>query len=326
MYLIGLRGMLIAAGFLPAVAYAQPEQSAPAASQIQPLKPNLKFPTLKSYETEIGEAGTLLQNDRLLLFAPQRKQREAKILFNYLVKAYNELYKIVGEHTKYRLVVYHLPKGFGGTGECVIEYDYSNLDFEKSEEWRRFHVPHVSGYIEEMAHNFVSTTKAQFGWEMIGWSVGVKAAQKVAGNPIFQKQIGETRKQQDQTYARYKALNYTFPRDIEANLCDRIHAYLLRQCEQKYGPAFWPDFFRAIRKQRGALDAAVHQKGDDAIRNERYRITVDCFDRLPKLNFKRMLETNGISPTVDVKSMHPTEPGWDRRFVPRTKSGENEKH
>ncbi|HEY4721379.1 MAG TPA: hypothetical protein VII92_06005, partial [Anaerolineae bacterium] len=92
--------------------------------------------------------------------------------------------------------------------------------------------------------------------------------------------------------------------------------HLLWQCEQRYGPSFWPDFFSEIRKQRQQLDDAVHLSGGDNIRNQRYRITVECFDRLPNLRFKQMLEQNGISTTVDVKSLHPTEPGWDRRFVP----------
>ena len=282
-----------------------------------PIKPNLKWPTVAEYEKEIGEAGALFQNDFVMLFAPQRKATEAKIIFGYLTRAYHELLAIVGQHTKYKIVVYHLPKGWGGTGECVIEYDYANLDFEKSEEWRRHRLPHVSGYIEEMAHNFVSGTKAQFGWEMIGWSIGVKATTRVANNPLFQRQVQETRKQQAQTFARYRALTFTFPPDVEPNLCDRVHAHLLFQCEQRYGANFWKDFFAEIRAARADLDAAVHQKGDDNIRNERYRITVECFDRLHGLNFKRLLESNGISATVDVKSLHPTEAGWDRKFVPK---------
>jgi hypothetical protein len=285
--------------------------SAPAE---QPLKPDLKFPTADSYERAIGEPGVLLQSDHVWLFAPKRKATEAGMIFKRLTAAYDELYAIVGVHTKYKIVVYHLPKGWGGTSECVIEYDYSNLDLEKSEEWKKHKVPHVSGYIEEMAHNFVSTTRAQFGWEMIGWSLGVKATQKVAPNPIFTNSVAATRKEQAQTLARYKAGGFAFPADLEANLCDRIHAALLYQCEQRYGPNFWRDFFTEVRKERQALEDAGHIEGDDNIRNERYRITVDCFERLPRLNFKKMLEQNHISATIDVKSMHPTEAGWDRRF------------
>jgi len=282
-----------------------------------PLKPSLKWPTREAYEAEIGEPGTLVQDDVLLLFAPRRKEKEAKILFDYLARAYAELYAIVGQHPKYKIVVYHLSKGWGGTGECVIEYDYTNLDFEQSEEWKEQKIPHVSGYIEEMAHNFVSGTKAQFGWEMTGWSIGVKATQKVANSSAFRRQVQETRANQAKTFARYRTLDFTFPPDVEANLCDRVHAHLLWQCEQRYGPKFWPDFFREVRASRAALDDAVHRSGDDNIRNERYRITVDCFDRLKGVNFKRLLDSNHISTTVDAKSLHPTEPGWDRKFEPK---------
>jgi hypothetical protein len=283
-----------------------------------PMKPGLKWTTLAQYEAEIGEAGVLFQNDYLLLFAPTAKTKEAKIIFGCLTRAYDELAAIVGQPTKYKIVVYHLPKGWGGTSECVIEYDYSNLDLASSEEWRKHKVPHVSGYIEEMAHNFVSSTKAQFGWEMVGWSLGVKVTKKVAGNPIFDRAVQETRKTQAETYARYRALGFTFPADIEPNLCDRIHAHLLWQCEQRYGPAFWKDAFTEIRARRKDLDAAEHLGGNgDASRNERYRITVDSFDRLPRVGFKKLLETNQISTTVDAKSLHPTESGWDRKFVPK---------
>lgn len=292
--------------------------SAPASAPVdeQPLKPDLKWPTAALYEAEIGEPAVLLQDDHVWFFAPKRKAREAEIILGSLTRAYDELYRIVGVHTKYKIIVYHLPNGFGGTSECVIEYDYSNLDFDKSEEWKRHKVPHVSGYIEEMAHNFVGTTKAQFGWEMIGWSLGVKATQRVAPNPIFARQVQETRRVQAQTFAEYQRLGNAFPPAIEPNLCDRIHAHLLYLCEQRYGGAFWQDFFRELRSQRPALDAAVHLSGDDNIRNERYRITVECFDRLKGLQFKQLLTRNGISTTVDVKSLHPTEPGWNRRFIP----------
>ena len=168
-----------------------------------------------------------------------------------------------------------------------------------------------------MAHNVVSGTRCQFGWEMVGWSIGVKATQKVAPNPIFQKQVADTRTQQAETVARYRAGNFTFPADIEPNLCDRIHAHLLFHCEQRYGPQFWKDFFAEIRALRPQLEDAVNKPGQDGIRNERYRITVDCFDRLAGLNFKKLLAANRISATIDAKSLHPTEPGWDRKFMPK---------
>ena len=155
-------GYLNCMGLLIALC-AGPTTNPSTQPEAQPLKPNLKFPTLASYEAAIDEPAVLLQSNHLWLFAPKSRSHEAGVIFKYLVNAYEELYRIVGAHTKYKLVIYHLPDGFGGTSECVIEYDFGNLDFNRSTEWQRHRVPHVSGYIEEMAHNFVSGTKAQFG-------------------------------------------------------------------------------------------------------------------------------------------------------------------
>lgn len=45
--------------------------------QIPLLKPSLKFKTLPEYEEEIKEAGVLLKNDYVYLFAPKIKSKEA---------------------------------------------------------------------------------------------------------------------------------------------------------------------------------------------------------------------------------------------------------
>jgi hypothetical protein len=282
-------------------------------------RPDLKYPTLSAYEAAIKAPGILLEDPCVRLFAPKNKAKEAKIIHTYLVKAYEELYKLVGVHTEYKIVVYHFPEGHadasGGTSNCVIWYSDKNLDLNAADEWRRHHVPHLSGYVEEMAHNFVHATHAQFGWEMIGWSLGASVTEKVAGNPIHRKQITDTRKEQAETFRRYKQAGFLFPADLAPNLCDRIHAYILWTCEQKYGPAFWPDFFREIRGQDKSLIAAVELGDADKIRNKRYQITIECFDRLKGLDFKKMLQDLRISFTTDVKSLHPTEPGWNQKFI-----------
>jgi hypothetical protein len=284
-----------------------------------PLKPNLEFPTLEAYEAEIKEPGVMLDGLRVRLFAPARAARQANIIFELLVKAYEELYRLVGVGTQYRIVVYHFPEGsehaWGGTSNCTIWYSYENLDLMSQREWREHGVPHVCGYIEEMAHNFVAATRAQFGWEMIGWTIGTKVSQQVAGNPIYTALVDSTRTVQAETFSRYVRAGYVFPADVEANLCDRIHAYLLWRAEAKYGPGFWPDFFREIRKERARLEA-ISESDADQRRNRRYQITLDCFDRLPGLKFKQVLANVQISLTTDVKSLHPTKPGWNRRFVP----------
>ena len=283
------------------------------------LNPGLKFPTLKAYQAECKEPGIMLDEINIRLFAPKRKAREAKIIFKYLVKAYEQLYRLVGMHPEYKLVVYHFPEnnehGWGGTSNCTIWYSYKNLDLESQKEWTQYKVPHLSGYIEEMAHNFDGNAGAQFGWEMIGWNLGVKVTKKVARNPIFTRQIKQTRTVQKETFQRYRKAGCIFPQDLPGNLSDRIHAYVLWMCERKYGLSFWQDFFGEIRKEQENLNAAKYLRDPDKIRNRKYQITVECFDRLPKLEFKEMLKKYQLSLTTAIKSLRPTKPEWNRKFL-----------
>ena len=287
-------------------------------TQTRSLKPSLKFKTLPDFQKEIGEPAVLLDSPNICFFAPKRREQEARIIFPYLVKAYDELYQIVGTHTNYKIAVYAFPKGnpngWGGTSDSSIEYDDSNLDLSRQPEWVKYHIPHVSGYIEEMSHNFVHATQAQFGWEMMGWSLGMEVSQKIAGNPILTENLRATRELQQKTYNQYVQNGYLVPKELPANLCDRIHAWLLYQCRLKYGPLFWHDVFVHIRQQKPALAAAVQLGDGDKIRNQRYQITIACFDHLPGLEFKQRLSNHHISLNTDVKSLHPESPGWNRRF------------
>jgi hypothetical protein len=283
------------------------------------LNPSLKYADLPSFEAGIGQPGCLLTSEHVWMFSPKTREDAAEIVFPYLTKAYDVLRGIVGVDTEFIIVVYNFPKGnqeaFGGTSNCVIYYDEENLELEDFPEWTQYHVPHVSGYIEEMAHNFVAATHSQFGWEMVGWSIGVKASQAVASNPVFLESLTGTYQGQADTYQRYVASGFVLPTDVPPNQVDRIHAYILSECERQYGPSFWPDFFGEVRKEALPLRDAVQLDDGDAIRNERYRITVECFERLPGLHFKQILQNSGISLTTDVKSLHPTEAGWNRRLL-----------
>jgi hypothetical protein len=245
----------------------------------QTIAATLKWPTVAAFGKECGEPGILLEGEHVRMFAPKRKANEARRIFPYLVAAYDELYKITGVHTRYKVNVYSFtegnPNGWGGTGteSCTIEYSEKNLDLLQQQEWQRFGIPHVSGYIEEMAHNFVNASRAKFGWEMIGWNLGARVTEIVAGNAIHQKQVEETRKGQAETFRRYRAAGNTFPADLPYNQCDRIHAYVLWECEKAYGDNFWRDFFAEIRKEGARLNAAV-PGGEDENNNYRCRITV----------------------------------------------------
>jgi len=102
-----------------------------------PLNPNLKFPTLSSYEAEIREKGVMLQGSEILLFSPKTREREASIIFDHVARAYGELYRIVGRRPRYKIVIYHFPEGspyaFGGTSDCAIWYGTGNFRLKQSD-------------------------------------------------------------------------------------------------------------------------------------------------------------------------------------------------
>jgi hypothetical protein len=301
---------------------ASPHSQPPTASQREGqgahgFHPDAPFTTAESFSRAIGRPAVLLDSPNVSILAPKDREKAAAIVLPYLVRAYDELHKIVGVHTKYKILIYAYPKGTpgvrGGTSGCVIKYTDENLDLASQPEWREHRVPHVSGYVEEMAHNFVHASGAEFGWEMIGWPISVKVSQQIAPNPIHQRAVAETHQNQDQTYQRYMAAHQTFPADLRGDQADRIHAYLLRKCEQQYGPGFWHDFFKEVRKEQAAFSAPEAQ-GDSRGLDVRYRLTVECFDRLPGLKFKKLLARSGISTTVAIQSLKPTQPAWNRKL------------
>lgn len=297
------------------------------------FNPDLKYPTLADYEKAIQEQAVMLDSTYVRMFAPKRRAAEANIIFPYLVKAYDELYKIVGVHTRYKIMVYHFPENspdtHGSSGyvsDCTLWYQHHDLDLASQSEWQQYHVPHVCNYIEEIAHSFIHAMHAEFSFEMMGWTIGMKVAQKVAGNPILTRHLQETRQRQFENFQRYVQAGYVLPRDVPANLCDRIHACILYQAEMQYGPGFWPDVFARIREQKDALAVTIHLRDSDECHNARYRITVDCFDKLDKIHFKDRLRQAHISVTTHIvedshsndgaKAIHTINPNWDRRFLP----------
>ena len=114
-----------------------------------------------------------------------------------------------------------------------------------------------------MAHNFVSGTKAQFGWEMIGWSLGVKVTQKVANKPVFQRQVQDTRKTRRRPSRSYRALRLHLPARHRAQpLRPHPRTPALASASSAYGPKLLARLLpRRSAPARGALDDAVHQDG-----------------------------------------------------------------
>ncbi len=292
--------------------------SRPEGKDARAFHPDALITTAEGFAEAIKKPAVMLDSANIRILAPKPLTNAAAIVLPYLERAYDELYAIVGVHTKYKILIYAWPKGTpgvrGGTSGCVIKYSDENLYLMNQSEWTKHRVPHVSGYIEEMAHNFVHATGAEFGWEMIGWSISTKVCQKVAPNPIYQQSLAETERGQDETWQAYMNNGQTFPANLSGDQADRIHAYLLRKAEQDYGPNFWRDFFTEVRRQQPAF-AAPEAKGDSGPPLDlRYRLTVDCLNRLPGLDFKKRLEQSGVSTAIAIQSLKPTQPGWNRKL------------
>jgi hypothetical protein len=149
---------------------------------------------------------------------------------------------------------------------------------------------------------------------MLGWSISAKVCQKIAPNPIYQQSLSDTQRGQEETWQAYMKNSHTFPSNVPGDQVDRIHAHLLRQAEQDHGTNFWPDFFAEVRKQQAAF-GAPEAKGDSGpALNLRYRLTVECLNRLPGLDFKKRLEQSGVSTTVAIQSLKPTQSAWNRKL------------
>lgn len=149
---------------------------------------------------------------------------------------------------------------------------------------------------------------------MIGYILSTHVSETVASNPTNAKGIEAGKKIHAERFARYRKEGNTWPKDLAPNLCDSVHAHLLRQCEAAYGATFWPDFFREIRKDRPALTVASRTGTGDERRDARYRLTVECLDRLMQGKFKPMLKESGVSLTTDVKSLKPLDRNWNRKL------------
>ena len=300
-------------------------------SVVRAFHPDALITTAEAFSEAIKKPAVVLDSPNIRILAPKPLTNAAAIVLPYLERAYDQLYKIVGVHTKYKILIYAWPKGTpgvrGGTSGCVIKYTDENLYLVNQSEWTKYRVPHVSGYIEEMAHNFVHATGAEFGWEMVGWSISAKVCQKVAPNPIYLQSLADTQRAQDETWQAYMKNGQKLVAELGEGVAsrarrrrspgdqaDRIHACLLRKAERDYGTNFWYDFFSEVRKQQAAF-AAPEAKGDSGPALDlRYRLTVECLNRLPGLDFKQRLEQSGVSTTVAIQSLKPTQPAWNRKL------------
>jgi hypothetical protein len=286
------------------------------------VSPALEFATLEHYTKALGEPGVMLDSENVRLFAPKRLENDAKEIFKRLVRGYDELHKIAGVDTPHKIVIQSLspnhPYTFGGTTTDynVIKYSYTSLELAGQVEWVKYGVPHVSGYLEEMAHNFTHAAHSHFGSEAVGWSLGVKVTNLVAPNPHQAQLVATFRREDAEFLKKYIANGYRFPLTLtHQNLQqeDRIHHHLLWECEQQYGPTFWRDYFAELQKEETRLEETNKLTDSIARANVQYQICVECFDHLAGLNFKKRLTDYHISATMDVFAIS-HKPSWNGKY------------
>jgi len=86
-----------------------PEQGGPSSAKpstaTRGFHPDAPYTTAQAFSKAIGKPAVMLDSPNVSLLAPKAREQAAAIVMPYLVRAYDELYKIVGVHTKYQILV-----------------------------------------------------------------------------------------------------------------------------------------------------------------------------------------------------------------------------
>jgi hypothetical protein len=151
---------------------------------------------MAEYERRIGETGLLIEDPCLQMWVPKRYEEHSRLIFSYFKVGYMALREIFGGHDMpVKFSVEQYPEGpyaWGGTDAAgTIRYGYGNL-IDDTTEWNQYHVPHVIGYYEEMAHCFAR----DFGlrddcgsvgfYETLGLMIAGRTALIAAWNPYVE--------------------------------------------------------------------------------------------------------------------------------------------
>ena len=277
------------------------------------MSPFLEIQSRKIFETVIGEPAVEIDSPFIRMYAPKRREGDARKVFAYLRRAYEVYYELTKQHTRYKVVVFPFPPEciycFGGMDQksCAIYYSFGLIDLvsEDNPFLKKYGVPRIGGVVSEMGHAFNGGSGVCFGMEADGDCISRYVVGKVAPDPRITKGMPDAIV--EPTMKRYIEGGYVFPVDIPKNLADRIHKYILMQCERRYGENFWPDFFKEVRKRQDRMQAAKDV-------DEAYRLTIECFDAMPGLEFKKLLREYHISLTTDCYTLVRQKDPWDRRL------------
>jgi hypothetical protein len=268
--------------------------SAAPARQVGLPKPfsGSSISSLEAYQREINGSGILIESEHISYFAPKLGEPYARLVVPILERAYKEL-KVwhAGAEPSFRISVEHYPNGHprnkGGTSDCVIFYGFENIG-RMDDNARK--IPHVSGYIEEMAHNFDGACGVM-GWlyEAFGNYTANAITLKVAPYPEIEKylQSGRYGLQRDaETFDYYMTHGFKLPPDVPQNLFDRIYRHVFRMLEPSAGHMLLPRFYQEIKK------SGVPKTRSEA---ERAYVVAEVFSKITGTNVKELFRQCGIA-------------------------------
>jgi len=268
--------------------------SAASARQVGLPKPfsGSSISSLEAYQREINGAGILIESEHISYFAPKLGEPYARLVVPILERAYKEL-KVwhAGAEPSFRISVEHYPNGHprnrGGTSDCVILYGFKNIGWMDDNARK---IPHVSGYIEEMAHNFDGACGVM-GWlyEAFGNYTANAITLKVAPYPEIEKylQSGRYGLQRDaETFDYYMTHGFKLPPDVPQNLFDRIYRHVFRMLEPSAGHMLLPRFYQEIKK------SGVPKTKSEA---ERAYVVAEVFSKITGTNVKELFRQCGIA-------------------------------
>jgi len=185
------------------------------------------------------------------------------------------------------------------------------VDVYEHEAWKKHRIPRMTGIYEEMGHCFIDNAGTPFATGGLGAFVSGIVNEKLVPTPEFRERRANWRKGQNYTtLMQYVENGYVMPARYRPGQTDRLYKAVLKLCEVEYGENLWRDFFAEARKRRTQL-----LLGD---RDEMHRIIVDCFDRLPGLEFRKILRKYRFSDKTSLATIC-KQKDWeqDRRFIPK---------
>jgi len=287
----------------------------------RPVYPAARVTSVQDFEKVAREPGLILDSKYVRLVTGRSMEILAREFFPYLVKTYDAFYGITGVHTRYKLVLFATPHGCtystGGTFPrvSIIPYGYDTIDpnARQQEMWREHGVPRIRGIAEEMGHCFtMGGPGVGFGGEALGVFVCYRVIRIAAPYPGIEDPYAEGGGNR-QTVADYIANGYRLPDkpNYPPVTSYRIYQVLLDDCEKAYGPDLLKDFFTEVRKTRTPI-----KPDSPTDYSKRLQLTVECFDRLPGLNFRERMRKLRLSQRTTWYSLYGKTREWGGKLLP----------